>query len=256
MSEPDLRGPEGGEDAPALVLLHYFAGSRRAWRHVVERLPAAIRCVALDIPGFGDAPPLRAYSVADLARSIAETAAGLRLGRTVLVGHSMGAKLAMACAAAGWPGLVGLVLAAPSPPSPEPMDEGERARLLASHGDPASAERTLGAITRAGLGAADAALCVADNLRTSPAAWEWWLRSGSRETITGEVGRIACPVLVLSGGEDPVISPRTVDLEVMPRFPGARRVEIPGVGHLLPYEAARQTAAALQDFAASLPPRR
>src|SRR3954452_22743429 len=44
-------------------------------------------------------------------------------------------------------GLAGLVLAPPPPPSPEPMDEGERIHLLATHGDRASAERTLQTIT-------------------------------------------------------------------------------------------------------------
>lgn len=210
----------------------------------------------LDVPGFGDVPPLPAYSVQGVARSIAETVAKLNLEHHVLVGHSMGAKLAMACAAAGSPDLVGLVLVAPSPPSPEPMDEDERLHLLASHGDRGSAERTLRAITRASLSAEDAAACVADNLRTSPTAWDWWLRAGSRETITGEVAAIACPVLVVTGGEDPVISPHTVDSDIMPRFPAARRVEIPGVGHLLPYEAPRETAQAIGAFAASRQPAR
>ncbi len=77
----------------------------------------------------------------------------------------MGGKVALSCAAADLPGLEGLVVVAPSPPSPEPMDENERNRLLATHSDLASAERTLRTITRRLIPAEDVEVCIADNLR-------------------------------------------------------------------------------------------
>src|SRR4051812_9621250 len=157
-----------------------------------------------------------------------------------LVGHSMGGKLALAMALARPPGLAGLVLVGPSPPSPEPMDQGERSRLLATHGDRASAERTLQTITRRPLPADDVAACIEDNLRTSPEGWRWWLESGSREDIAAEAKSVAYPVLVLGGTDDPVIPPRVITAQVMSVLPNAQRREISGAGHLLPLEAAQE----------------
>lgn len=252
MNEPDVHIADQGGGSPALVFLHYFAGSLRAWVHVVERLSGAHRCVRLDIPGFGQSRPLTDYSIRAVADVITAAIARMRLPRTVIVGHSMGGKLAMACALAQPAGVDGLVLVAPSPPSPEPMDEAERSRLLASHGDRTSAERTVRAIARRPLPPEDVSACIDDNLRTAPEAWQWWLHDGSREDISLEVGRIACPVLVLVGGEDPVIPPHVAADEVIPRLAHATSREIPGAGHLLPLEAAPEVSRAIEEFVGPL----
>jgi pimeloyl-ACP methyl ester carboxylesterase len=252
MSALELHVEDQGSVSPALVFLHYFAGSSRSWAHVVDALSNESRCVRFDVPGFGRSPPLSAYSVHAVAQVIAAAITRLCLERYVLVGHSMGGKLAMACAVAQPPGLAGLILVAPSPPSPEPMDERERSRLLASHGDRASAEQTVHTITRRPLPAEDVATCIADNLLTSPEAWHWWLESGSREDITDEVGRIACPVQVLVGSEDPIIPPHVIKTQVTPRLADAKCTEIAGAGHLLPFEAAQEVSRAIDSFTASL----
>ena len=248
MSAPILQHKDQGAGSPALVFLHYFAGSLRSWNLVAKDLSRTYRCLSIDLPGFGRSPPLPAFSVDAVSGTIAQHISGRRLGTYVLVGHSMGGKLALACAADQPPGLAGVVLVAPSPPSPEPMDEKERVRLLATHGDRASAEQTLRAITRRLIPAEDANICIADNLMTSAEAWHWWLAQGSRETITAQAERVACPVLVLGGSEDPVIAPAVITAEVMPRLADASRVEIAGAGHLLPFEAANEVAENIRTF--------
>jgi pimeloyl-ACP methyl ester carboxylesterase len=248
MSAPILHVKDQGAGSPALVFLHYFAGSLRSWVHVAGDLSRTYRCLRIDLPGFGRSPPLPAFSVDAVAGTIAQHIAGRYLGTYVLVGHSMGGKLALACAADPPPGLVGVVLVAPSPPSPEPMDEKERARLLATHGDRDSAEQTLRTITRRLISAKDADICIADNLMTSAEAWHWWLAQGSREIITAQAERVTCPVLVMGGSEDPVIAPAVLKAEVMPRLADASRVEITGAGHLLPFEAAKEVADNIRTF--------
>jgi len=128
------------------------------------------------------------------------------------------------------------------------MGEKERARLLATHGDRASAEKTLRTITRRLIPAEDADICIADNLMTSTEAWHWWLAQGSRETITAQAERVACPVLVMGGSEDPVIAAAVITAEVMPQLADASRVEIAGAGHLLPFEAAKEVADNIRTF--------
>src|SRR3954447_5433598 len=160
MSEVILHDEDQGSGSPALVFLHYFAGSLRSWAHVAGDLSSTGRCLRIDLPGFGRSAPLPAYSVHAAAQAVATQIANYRFDSYVLVGHSMGGKLALACAAMNPSGLAGLVLVAPSPPSPDPMDERERTRLLATHGDRASAERTVRAITRRDIPEADVAVCI------------------------------------------------------------------------------------------------
>ena len=248
MSQSILHDEDQGAGSPALVFLHYFAGSLRSWAHVSGRLANTCRCLRVDLPGFGRSASLPAYSVHAVAHEVARLIADLRLDSYVLIGHSMGGKIALSCAAAGLPGLAGLVLVAPSPPSPEPMDEKERNRLLVTHGDRESAEQTLRTITRRPIPQEDATICIEDNLLTSPEAWRWWLAQGSREDITAQARQVACPVLVLGGSDDPVIAPSVIADEIMPRLADASRVEIAGAGHLLPLEAVQEVGDAIRTF--------
>jgi pimeloyl-ACP methyl ester carboxylesterase len=250
MSDLFLHDEDHGSGSPALVFLHYFAGSLRSWAHVAGDLSSSGRCLPIDLPGFGRSAPLPAYSVQAVAKAVLTYIAGSRLDSYVLVGHSMGGKLALACAAMNPSGLAGLVLVAPSPPSPEPMDEQERTRLLATHGDRNSAERTVRTITRRAIPEAEIAVCIEDNLLTSPEAWHWWLAEGSREDITAQAGLVACPVLVLGGSDDPVIPPHVIAVDVMPRLANATSIEIAGAGHLLPLEAAKEVGTAIRSFVA------
>jgi pimeloyl-ACP methyl ester carboxylesterase len=128
------------------------------------------------------------------------------------------------------------------------MVETERNRLLATHGDRASAERTVRTITRRPIPAEDVEVCIADNLLTSPEAWRWWLMQGSREDITEQARQVACPILVLGGSDDPVIAPAVITVEVMPQLANATRIEISGAGHLLPLEAPQEVEAAIRTF--------
>jgi pimeloyl-ACP methyl ester carboxylesterase len=105
--------------APALVFRHYWGGSRRTWQPVLTRLHPDQAFVNYDQRGWGDsgkAPgPYDGQRLADDAQSVIAT-----LGFTdyVLVGHSMGGKIAQALAARRPAGLAGVVLIAPAPAGP------------------------------------------------------------------------------------------------------------------------------------------
>lgn len=228
----------GGAGGPAVVCLHYFAGSGLEWDAVAARLAGEYHCVAPDLRGHGDSAALPdAYAVADGADDVAGVVAALGITDYALVGHSMGGKLALALAARRPPGLRALVLVAPSPPTPEPIPDAERARLLASHGDRRAAEETADAIVARPLPPAPRARVVADNLRTSPAAWRAWLARGSREDVSALASHITVPTLVVAGTADRTIPEALLAREVVPRVAGARLAVVPGAGHLVPLEA-------------------
>ncbi|GJG85990.1 hydrolase [Gemmatimonadetes bacterium T265] len=222
---------------------------------MVAALAPRHRCVAADLRGFGDSPaPPTGYTVGDSADDVAALVLGLGLdgssGPYVLVGHSMGGKVALALAARRPAGLAGLVLVAPSPPTPEPMTEASRARTLATYGDRAAAVETARRITMRPLAPAAFDQIVADSLRTSRPAWDAWMREGSREDLAALAPRVNVPTLVVAGGEDPVMAHAMLEREVRDRVAGARMVDVPHVGHLVPVEAPADLARVIGAFIA------
>jgi pimeloyl-ACP methyl ester carboxylesterase len=84
-----------GRGDTALVLLHYWGGSARTWRHVTEQLRGRIRCVSLDHRAWGHSIARdRRYDLNAMADDVSEVIVKLGLKRYVLVGHSMGGKVA------------------------------------------------------------------------------------------------------------------------------------------------------------------
>ena len=215
----------------AVVLIHGFGTSARLWDQVLPQLEGQI--LTLDLPGFGDSPDER-YSVDGMADAVQERLAGLR--DFVLVGHSMGGKVAAVLAARRPVGLSGLLLIAPSPLSPEPMTAYGRQALKAAYGQPDLLAEHYRQITRQPLSENTLAQLVSDGVRASQAAWNAWPDSGSRENRVSEAGRIEVPVSLLTSQDDPVIGPGVVAQHLLSTYSGAALTRLTGSGHLLPLE--------------------
>lgn len=105
---------------PDLVLLHGIGSGSASWVHQLAHFQDRHRVTAWDAPGYGGSDPLdRAEPVAqDYAQALGAFLEALAIDRAVIVGHSLGAMMAAAFAAApatAWAGeLGGLVLAAPA----------------------------------------------------------------------------------------------------------------------------------------------
>ncbi len=99
-----------GEGDLALVFLHYYGGSSRTWRLVMDALSARVRTIATDHRGWGRSEaPSDGYRIEDLANDGQGVVEAMGLRRFVLVGHSMGGKTAQLLASRRLPGLEGLV---------------------------------------------------------------------------------------------------------------------------------------------------
>ena len=88
----------GAGPAPSLVLLHGLFGQARNFATVQRRLAERRHVVALDLRNHGASPHAAGMAYATLADDVAETLGKLGLGRSDIVGHSMGGKTAMALA--------------------------------------------------------------------------------------------------------------------------------------------------------------
>jgi len=87
---------EAGGSGKNMVLLHCWAGSKEYWKWTVQALIPHFRVYALDLKGFGDSDkPEDGYTMCDFSELVAEFCDMLGIDRAILVGHSMGGKIAV-----------------------------------------------------------------------------------------------------------------------------------------------------------------
>ena len=76
--------------------IHGLTANHRCWASMAEALPPGYRLVAYDLRGRGDSDkPATDYSLTTHGRDLASLLDGLGLRRVVLMGHSLGAAIAL-----------------------------------------------------------------------------------------------------------------------------------------------------------------
>ena len=230
---------ERGERAAgrtSALFIHGAGAGAVLWSMVLARVARRSHAVAIDLPGHGPsevgARPLTLERYRDAVGGLAGT---LCLGPSVLVGHSLGALVALAAARA-WPDKVrALVLCAAAPRmtvDPEVFrllrDDPERfVPWLADH---ALSPRAKPAIRRAFLAAA-----APTPPEIAAADFEIVGATDLREHLPD----LACPITWLDGADDQIVPPALRE--------GRRGevVTVPAAGHLLPIEAPAAIAQAV-----------
>jgi pimeloyl-ACP methyl ester carboxylesterase len=192
----NLHYAERGERRPgasSALLVHGAGASSAIWMMVMARLARASHVVAIDLPGHGASPnegdaPVSLERYRDAAGALAGT---LGPRPSVLVGHSMGALVAIEAALA-WPDKVrGLVLCAAAPRLP--VRDDLLALIRENHaGFPAwMAEHGLSPQAKAGLRRGFAAAGSATSREVTLADFEVVRAADLRERVKN----LTCPVL-------------------------------------------------------------
>lgn len=249
------RGERRAGHCPVL-LIHGAGASAAIWMMVMARLGRVTRAVAIDLPGHGPSPAAEDEAEHE-ARDEAEDGAGGRptlaryrdaagelaalvgLGQSVVVGHSMGALIAIEAALA-WPDKVaGLVLCAAAPRLPVSRD---LIGVLAEHYDQFPAWLAARAFSPSAKPALRRAFIAAGVV--APQA----VTLADFEAIAGvdlgaHISRIACPIIWVDGADDVIVG------EPAPRPGDCRKLE--GVGHLVPIEAPGEVASAAMALTAA-----
>lgn len=236
---------------PTLVLLHYWGGSARTWDLVADRL-AGRDVLAVDFRGWGRSRGLPGpYALGRLAEDTRDVIARAGVGDHVLVGHSMGGKVAQLVAAARPAGLRGIVLVAPGPAEPAPHVTAAYREQLSHAYD--SAEAVAAArdqiLTATDLPAPVKARIVEDSRSAADAARVAWPLHGIAEDVTAHTRAIDVPALVVAGEHDRVEPVDVLRAHLLPHLGDARLTVLPGTGHLIPLEAPAALADAISTFA-------
>ena len=234
---------------PTLVFLHYWGGAARTWQPVFDRLPGR-STLSIEARGWGRSCRLPGpYTLGQLAQDVRDIVADAGVGEHVLVGHSMGGKVAQLVAAARPAGLAGLVLVAPAPAEPAATITPEYQRTLSHAYD--TEETTVTArdtiLTATPLPAELAARVVADSRAGNPRARAEWPLHGIAQDITGEVRDIEVPALVIAGEHDRVEPIEVLREALLPYLDHPELRIIPRSGHLVPLEAPEELARILTE---------
>ncbi|WP_323084642.1 2-succinyl-6-hydroxy-2,4-cyclohexadiene-1-carboxylate synthase [Providencia alcalifaciens] len=91
---PSQEQPTNGEKTPWLVFLHGLLGSHDDWSSIVEACPNYPRLV-VDLPGHGDSRNIGCQGFVDFDKQLTQLLAHYSASQYVLIGYSLGARLAM-----------------------------------------------------------------------------------------------------------------------------------------------------------------
>lgn len=241
---------------PSVLLLHDADGGHLSFAPQVEVLARnGYRGVAWDMPGYGHSPPIEPYAFKSLAQACLTLADALRCERLTLVGHGMGAMVALEVALRAPARIERLVLAAGGPP----LDEAARKAWV---------EPRLQALD-AGLGMAEiAAQTVRDGggrnalpeglqlarhaLAQVPAPTYRRALQALTTFHRGAqlLGHVHAPTLLVSGGQDRCTPPEALQA-LAQVLPDAQHLELPGIGHWPQLEDPETFDGALLDFLAT-----
>jgi pimeloyl-ACP methyl ester carboxylesterase len=245
-----------GAEPPRFLLVHGANGHAGVWAGLIPLLEGG--SVALSLRGHGGSEGhegLQGWGIQDYVadvRSVLESLAR----PPVLVGHSMGGLVAQLAAAQG--GVAGLALLASSPVGGMKRDgmrmflrhpltflrAMRRRSFLDLYGDPRIARSLL--FSR---GTPEATI----RAYQAMAQEESWRAGNEMNTLLPDPAAVRCPVLVLGGAEDAMVSPASVARTA--RAYGTEAVMLPGRGHMLQLEGdAAELAELLNRFAAEVSP--
>lgn len=241
-----------------VVMLHDADGGHLTFAPQVETLAAAgYRAVAWDMPGYGHSAPVEPYTFKALAQSCFELIALLQSGPVTLVGHGMGAMVALEVAVRR-PALVRrLVLCGGGPAlDAQALNDWVAPRLKA-----VDALQQGGAMEQlaqtlvpqfVGTSALPEGVRLAEHALGQVYAGAYRRALQALPTFdrgAADFGRMAMPTLVVGGGQDRCAPPAALQA-LAQVLPDARMLVLPGAGHWPQLEDPEGFDGALLDFLA------
>lgn len=268
------RGPSGSPEKPLLVFLHYWGGSSATWHKLTSRdsptsLSEIHQTVAVDLRGWGQSKGSKGsigedgYPIAAMAADVALLLEHLQAQQDtsrwfahgfVLVGHSMGAKVALGTLTRLPVRLLGqlkgLVLVAPAPPGRLDLPADMKEQQVVAYTSEESVRWTVENVLASDkISETDVSIIVRDSLAGSQLAKRAWPMYGMAEDISesvkdslSSIGKsLPFPVHVIVGELD-IVEPKERVVTQVGDFLDQCGLQVtiheaPGVKHLIPLES-------------------
>ncbi len=279
----DVDGPvhyaDFGGEGPPMVLVHGLGGSHLNWLHVAPALARNHRVVAVDLAGFGLTPPAGRKTTVQANRNLLDGFIGALFppGPAILVGNSMGGLISILEAAANPDRVDALVLVNPALPLADTgslnaftlqrlivplipgVGEAVLGRYYATTDPPQQLDETLAAVTADPSSVPTEGRELTIEMIELRQEMDWAVRSflQASRSIAGFLARrrhfqrtlaaIRCPVLLVHGEEDTIVSPASARWAHRQR-PDWRLELLPNVGHVPQLEAPELLVELVEDF--------
>jgi len=230
--------PEDVEQG-SLLYIHGSGGSHEVWH---RQMKLGLNSFALDLPGHGGSGGVAATSIDQSAASVIDFISVGQLPRPLyLVGHSMGAAIALTCAL-NYPQLLdGLIL----------IGAGQRMKVLPSLLDDLSQGKSNPDFIRLAFSPQTPESMVAARVKifgeASPAVLYADFSACNNFDISENLGEIALPSLVIVGVDDR-LTPLKLSQYLASHIGNSRLEAIDGAGHYVMIEKPAEVNRLILDF--------
>ncbi|MGH2582166.1 MAG: alpha/beta fold hydrolase [Anaerolineales bacterium] len=236
--------PAEGESLPAVILIHGAGGRGDQWPYQMRRLQGR-RVFALDLPGHGHSGGNPQPRIEGYTNELLAWIELMDLKRSALVGHSMGAAIALTAALLAPDKVQSLVLIGAASSFPANPILLEKLSVPAWHEQAVKMIVTWSFAKKASNRLRQ--LYSADLLANAPGVLLADFRACSEFAIDEQLKTISRPTLVLSGEED-VMVPLGRSRLLAERLMRGSLKTIPGCGHMLHLEDPPAVANAILRF--------
>ena len=249
----------GESSQPSIVILHGLLGSSRNWAGMLKLLAPDYDCHALDLRNHGDSPHADSMVYADQATDVVAYLDSAGIDRCILIGHSMGGKVAMAVSASAPTRVSHLVVVDIAPKAYAPRWQAEfaamRALELASMRSRAEAES---ALEPAVPDWAFRKFLLSNIVRRPEGGFAWKVNLPLHEASLPEIfahslaenERYEGPSLFIGGEHSDYVTDEDMTA-IKHHFPFADRLTVEGAGHNVHFEKPEAFVQALTAFVAS-----
>jgi pimeloyl-ACP methyl ester carboxylesterase len=246
-----------GGDGPAIVFSHGLLMDHEMFAPQVTALSDRYRCISWDERGHGKTAgeSLLAFSYYDSANDLAALLDHLGIEQAVLAGMSQGGYLSLRCALTHPARVRALILIDTQAGAEDPATMVGYQQLVDDWTANGLSEAVAGIIESIILGQGW------PGAEQWKAKWKAWRPANllgciqtlaSRDDITGKVGGISVPTLVVHGESDAAI-PMSAAQYLADTIPQATLVPVPGAGHAANLTHPDATNAAIEHFLTKLP---
>ena len=232
-----------GSHAQSLVFIHGSGSNSGAWVHQYGTLHHAFNLAALNLPGHGESDGNGEAEISTYVEHVKDLMDVLNISRPVLIGHSMGAAIALSFAAR-YPeyvsGVVTLGGGVTMPVNPDILSglmstPDVVLDMICKFSIAKENRPKLFDAMRASLAEANIDVLASD------------MRACSKVDLTGLLPEIKVPTLAICGTQDKMTSPEA-SKQIASAISGAEFLLIEGAGHMVMMEKPDEVNEALKTF--------
>lgn len=232
-----------GSHPQTLVFIHGSGSNSSAWVHQYGALHKTFNIVALNLPGHGESGGSGEAEISSYVEHVKDVMDVLKISRPVLIGHSMGAAIAL-CFAAKYPEYVSGVVAVGGgitmPVNPDILNGLKSAPdvvfdMICKFSIAKENRPKLFDALRANLAQANTDVLASD------------MRACSKVDLTELLPEIKAPTLAICGTQDKMTSPEA-SKQIASAIAGAEFLLIEGAGHMVMMEKPDEVNEALKTF--------